>query len=492
VIGPNANALPPLLGNYFGTPKAPVTVLAGIREAVGPATRVLYASGVPLVEGRVDPNSAEPIAAEFLRPTAGSTERGLHGEYFKNRALTGEPTITRLDPSVDFRWYRGAPTEDELARGEISREKALGNDEYSARWTGQLVPPVSGTYELSVSGDDGYRLFVDGKKLIEDWNEGRGTLATRAPITLEGGHAYDLRLEYFEGIRDAEIHLGWQRPGALEPRAEALAAAQKAEVVVFVGGLSPEIEGEEMKVSLPGFSGGDRTELGLPASQEELLKALHATGKPVVLVLLAGSAVAVNWEQDTLPAIVVAWYPGQRGGNAVADVLFGDVNPAGRLPITFYRAASDLPPFADYAMEGRTYRYFRGRPLYPFGHGLSYTRFRYSDLRIDKPVLGPKDSAEVSLQVENVGTRDGDEVVQLYVRNLASSAAGARKDLRGFQRVAVKRGQPQRVSFRLTPARDLAHYDVAKKADAVEPGTFEIQLAASSEDVRLTGRLEVR
>ena len=226
-------------------------------------------------------------------------------------------------------------------------------------------------------------------------------------------------------------------------------AARDADVVVFVGGLTAEVEGEEMRVSYPGFAGGDRTDIELPAVQQRMLEALHATGKPVVLVLTTGSALAVRWAQERLPAIVLAWYPGQQGGTAVADVLFGDHNPAGRLPVTFYASASQLPPFADYAMEGRTYRYFRGQPLYPFGHGLSYTRFEYSGLQLSRSRLGRGDPLEVSLDVKNVGGRDGDEVVQLYARDVESSRPVALRQLRGFERLSLKAGEQKRVRFTL-------------------------------------------
>ncbi len=492
VVGPNADALPPLLGNYHGTPARPVTVLAGIKAAVGPRTRVVYARGAALVEGRVDPGDAEAIPTEYLKPAAGSAERGLRGEYFKTRGLEGPPAFTRVDPKVDFRWYRGSPTSEALARGEIASEAALGDDDYSARWTGQLVPPSSGDYGLTVSGDDGFRLYVDGQLVIDDWNERHGGSVTKvASLKLEKGRAYDLRLEYFEAIRDAEIHLGWKRPGAKEPFEEALDAARGADVVVFVGGLSPEVEGEEMRVSYPGFQGGDRTSLDLPATQEKLLEALHATGKPVVLVLLTGSALAANWAENHLPAIVVAWYPGQEGGHAVADVLFGDVNPAGRLPVTFYESVDQLPSFADYDMKGRTYRYFSGTPLHPFGYGLSYTRFEYSGLEVSRRSLKASDPLDVSVAVKNSGARGGDEVVQLYVRAVDPREPMPLKALRGFRRIHLKAGAEQRVAFRLIPAKDLSHYDAARKAETVDAGEFEIQIGASSQDVRASERVRV-
>jgi beta-glucosidase len=222
-----------------------------------------------------------------------------------------------------------------------------------------------------------------------------------------------------------------------------------------------------------------------------MLEALHATGRPVVLVLTTGSALAVRWAQEKLPAIVLAWYPGQRGGDAVADVLFGDANPAGRLPVTFYASAAQLPPFADYAMEGRTYRYFRGEPLYPFGHGLSYSKFEYSGLQLSRPRLGTRDPLEVSLDVANAGSRDGDEVVQLYVRDVEAPPGAASRELRGFERVRLKAGERKRVRFELVPERDLARYDEVLGALAVEPGEFEIEVGASSRDLRLRGRVRV-
>jgi beta-glucosidase len=283
-------------------------------------------------------------------------------------------------------------------------------------------------------------------------------------------------------------------PGAKEPFEEALDAAKKADAVVFVGGLTGDVEGEEMSVSYPGFAGGDRTDMALPAPQEKLLHALAATGKPVVLVLMTGAAIAVEWEQKNLPAILLAWYPGQEGGRAIADVLFGDVSPAGRLPVTFYKSVADLPPFVDYDMKNRTYRYFQGDPLYPFGHGLSYTRFEYSDLRSDAARVTPetvRDPLTVAAKVKNVGARAGDEVVQLYVRHAQPKLRQAVKSLRGFERVRLAPGEERDVQFHLLPAKDFAHYDVEKKGYAVEPGPYEIQVGASSKDIRLTGTLPV-
>jgi beta-glucosidase len=491
VVGPNADDPMTLLGNYYGTPAAPVTALAGMRNAIGPGARVLYARGVDLVAGRQDPRAVPAIEPALLRPAAGSTDRGLKGEYFRGREFQGSPLLVRVDPKVEFRWDRGAPTSDLVARGELAAERALPNDDYAVRWTGQLLPTVSGRYELSVSGDDGFRLAVDGRTLIDEWTTTPRARARRAPLDLDAGRAYDVRLEYFEDVRDAEIRLGWVLPGARDPFEAALEAARAADVVVFFGGLTGDVEGEEMEVSYPGFAGGDRTDIGLPAPQHKLLEALHATGKPVVLVLMTGSAISVEWAARHVAAILVAWYPGQQGGTAIADVLFGDVSPAGRLPVTFYRSAAQLPPFADYDMKGRTYRYFTGEPLYPFGHGLSYTRFEYADLRLDPTSVDGRGSVAVSLRVKNVGARRGDEVVQLYGRAIDAKRPMPRKQLAGFTRVALAPGEERLVSFTVSTLDAFGYYDTGQKALLVERGEYELQAGASSEDIRLAGRLRV-
>ncbi len=491
VVGPTADDLVTLLGNYHGTPSHPVTILAGIRNAVSPRTRVLYARGSDLVEGRQDPRAATAIDASHLHPERGSKERGLRGQYFRGKDFAGEPALTRVDAKVDFRWDRGAPTDEAVARGELAASRALDGDNFCVRWTGVLVPPASGEYELTVTANDGARLFVDGQKVLEEWSETSVARAVSGKVALEAGKEHEIRLEYYEDVRDAEVRLGWKLPGAGTPFDEALAAARAADAVVFVGGLTAEVEGEEMRVDYPGFAGGDRTDISLPAAQRKLLEALHATGKPVVLVLTTGSALGLRWAEQSLPAIVVAWYPGQRGGDALADVLFGDVSPAGRLPVTFYESAADLPGFSDYSMEGRSYRYFRGKPVYAFGHGLSYARFAYSNLRLSRARLGPHDTLEVTLDVKNSGTRAGDEVVQLYAREAEARPLAAARSLRGFERVSLAPGESRSVRFALVPERDLARYDEASRALAAAPGEFELELGASSADLRLRGRFTV-
>jgi len=490
VVGPTADDTMALLGNYYGTPAAPVTILQGIREAA-PQAEVLYSRGADLVEGRDDPAATPLIEPQYLRPSANSPERGLRGEYFRNRELSGTPALVRVDPQIGFNWDRGSPTDNLLARGEAGPDEAVPADNFSIRWSGQLLPPTSGRYRIEAAANDGVRLYLDGKLLLDHWQDSDRLRADGVDVQLQAGRAYDIRLEYYEAERDAGVRLAWRQPDAKPPLEEALDAARRADVVVFVGGLTGDVEGEEMKVNYPGFAGGDRTDTRLPKPQRELLEALQATGKPVVAVLTAGSALAIDWAQQHLPAILLAWYPGQRGGSAVADVLFGDANPGGRLPVTFYKADEQLPAFDDYAMAGRTYRYFGGQPLYPFGHGLSYTRFDYSGLKLDRDKAGSKDRVQVSLKVKNSGARAGDEVVQLYLRQLDPKRPRASKELRGFQRVQLQPGEERELSFGFVPEADLRYYDEAQHAYAVDPGRYEVQLGASSADIRLRQRITV-
>jgi beta-glucosidase len=379
-----------------------------------------------------------------------------------------------------------------IARGELNAGAALPNDNFSVRWTGQLLPPVSGRYELTVGANDGMRLFIDGKKVLDAWAKTDRIQSQSVTIDLEAGKRYAIKLEYFEDTRDAEVRLSWAMPGAKSTYDEALSIAQSADVIVFVGGLTGDVEGEEMKVIYPGFAGGDRTDIRLPHIQQVLLEKLHATGKPVVLVLTGGSALAVDWAQQNLPAILLAWYPGQRGGDAVADALFGKINPAGRLPITFYKGDEKLPAFDDYSMKNRTYRYFTGEALYPFGYGLSYTQFTYSALKVSDKKIAADKLVDVSVTVKNTGKLAGDEVVQLYVTPLKPAHARAQKELRGVERVHLQAGETREVKFSVKPDKDFTIYDADKKAYVVDSGKYQLQVGASSTDIRLRKDVDVK
>jgi beta-glucosidase len=273
-------------------------------------------------------------------------------------------------------------------------------------------------------------------------------------------------------------------------REKAVEAAKTVDAIIYVGGICAELEREFMNVPFEGFNHGDRTKIELPSVQTDLLKALVATGKPVIFVNCSGSAIAMPWEAEHVSAILQAWYPGQEGGKAVADVLFGNVNPSGRLPITFYSATTDLPDFLDYSMEQRTYRYFRGKPLFAFGHGLSYTQFKYDAAQLDKAQVSANDTIHVKLDLSNTGSRDGDEVVQVYFRHVNSAVSQPNEALCGFQRVAVAVKQTAHVDIAV-PVKQLRYWDTGKKEYAVEPGNYEIMVGAASDDIRVKLPLQV-
>ena len=463
VIGPNADDLSALLGNYNGTPAEAITPLEGIRRKLSPTTKLYYAQGCEFATG-VPP--LRPIPSTYLRPReADAGQQGLTAEYFDHPSLEGTPVETRVDPSVNFVW-----------KGR--------SDDFAVRWTGFLVPPVSGRYRLAVNGFTHYSLFLDGEPLVTFRGE-HHALTRYKDVTLEGGRFYRLRLDYINDGIDPSAQLLWAPPG-INYADQAAEVAKKAETVILCLGLTPNLEGEEMPVRVEGFLGGDRTDIALPRPQEELLRRIYALGKPTVLVLLNGGAIAASWAAENVPAIIEAWYPGQAGGEAIADVLFGEYNPGGRLPVTFYQSVEQLPPFTDYDMAGRTYRYLSERPLYPFGHGLSYTSFAYADLRISPKQMSAEGQARVSLEVKNTGHRIGDEVVQLYVAYPESKVRRPRRDLRGFQRLTLKPGEARIVTFDL-PASALTYWDQGQFV--IEPGRVQILVGASSEDIRLTGEL---
>jgi beta-glucosidase len=366
VIGPDADDLQVLLGNYHGPPGAAITPLEGIRAKIAPSTRLAYARGCAIANGVPTLTTIPPAHLRPAHSTAG--ERGLTAIYYNRPRFAGKPAVRRVDQAVDFIWKDTTPL------------TGRWGDYFAVRWTGFLVPPKSGRYTLGVNGFSKFSLYLDGKRIVKHDDIHHPIVRTKE-LDLVAGRSYEIRLDYVNQGLDPQVKLVWSVSGT-EDDSTALEVAKEAEIVVMVMGLSPAPEGEEMPVDVEGFSGGDRTDIKLPRPQEKLLRQIHALGKPVVLVLLNGSALAANWAAKHIPAIVEAWYPGQAGGEALADVLFGDYNPAGRLPVTFYRSVENLPPFKDYRMRGRTYRYFKGEPLFPFGYGLSYTTFEYDNLRI--------------------------------------------------------------------------------------------------------------
>ena len=478
IIGPNADNVQVLLGNYNGQPSRATTPLAGIRQHVSPRTKVLHALGTTLTDV-----SAVPVPAAALRGPEG--ERGLRAEYFANRNLEGAPILKRVDEAVNFDWGMSNPA------------PGVPADFFSARWTGKVTAPVSGKYRFGAIADDGVRVYLDGKLIAEDWTEHAPTTVT-GEVELQAGKSYDVKMEYYESKIGAVARLVWQLPvvKVVSPYDEAVKVAKEADTVVLVLGISSQLEGEEMNVREPGFLGGDRTDIQLPARQQALLESVAATGKPIVLVLLSGSALAVNAADARVKAIVHAWYPGEEGGAAIADVLFGDYNPAGRLPVTFYKSVDQLPPFENYAMDGRTYRFFKGQPLYPFGYGLSYTRFKYSNLTFSSPRVSTTDHITVSATVENTGDREGDEVVQLYVTDVVASVRVPLRSLAGVERVHLKPGEKRVVSFTVDPSQLSVITDDGRAV--VEPGEFKVTIGGKqpgftgNADAGTTGFVEGR
>ncbi len=454
VIGPNADNVELLLGNYNGQPSHPVTPLQGIREKLGADAEVVFAEGSALCEGIP---AVQIIPADVLWTAKDRKQPGLRAEFYNNMELNGEPALVRTDRTINFTWDENAPA------------PGIQRDGFSARWSGFMVPRCSGLHQIGVTSDDGFRLFLDDELVAEDWSR-HGPYAHVKPLQLTAGKMYKIRVEYFESRWGATMQLVWQEPDQ-DLTAEAVQIAQSAEAVILCLGLSPRLEGEEMNVQVPGFSGGDRTSLDLPKPQQVLLEKIMALNKPTVLVLLNGSALSVNWAAEQVPAIVEAWYPGQRAGTALADILFGDYNPAGRLPVTFYKSLEQLPPFEDYRMAGRTYRYFDGEVLFPFGHGLSYTTFAYRDLQLPDSIQAGRD-VPVQVKVTNSGARDGDEVVQLYVADVEASVSVPLRSLQGCKRVHLKAGETQTVAFSLTPRQLAIIKDHGQRVE--EPGLFNI------------------
>ncbi|MHA4842905.1 glycoside hydrolase family 3 C-terminal domain-containing protein [Flavitalea antarctica] len=431
VIGPNADNRVAVLGNYNGIPSRISTVLDGIKQKLGEGVEVVFEKGTTFVHDTL------LVYADINKQFTWNGRQGFKAEYFNNRELTGDATATVTENEIDHSWQEG--------------QTVIGNimaTNFSARYTSNYTANVNGSITFEVDGDDGYKLFVNGTEVLNTWLRNRMGARTYK-LDIQKDSVYKIVLEYFQGAGKANIAL---RAGHfVRTDYNALINRVKdADVIIYVGGISPQLEGEEMPVNAPGFNGGDRTTIQLPTVQTSMMKSLHETGKPVVFIMMTGSAIATPWESDHLPAIVNAWYGGQSAGTAVADVLFGDYNPAGRLPVTFYRTEKDLPDFSNYSMEGRTYRYFKGEVLYPFGFGLSYSTFLYSTLKL--PSASSKNtSITVNAVVNNTGKIAGDEVVQLYVSHHDIKGKVPLKALKGFKRIHLNPGESKPIQFTLTP-----------------------------------------
>jgi beta-glucosidase len=483
VIGPLAASRIALEGNYNAIPMHPILPIDGIEAEFGRG-HVLYAEGSPyIMDGEV------PVPRTILRAATDSTVEGLQGEYFAQPAFDGAPEMIRIDKQLDFDWADANPVPSHAAD--------TAAQSFAVRWTGAIAEPMGGTDNFDVrlpvcypcDGKLKFAIYLDGhalepllptpdQKLGKLPPSGRNFGATQHfSIPFADTRPHAIRIEYIQTahIANSGITFEWSPRHELLLE-EAVATAKKADVVVAFAGLTPRLEGEEMRVDAKGFAGGDRTDILLPDVQQELLEAVAKTGKPMVVVLLNGSALAVNWAQKNAKAILEAWYPGQAGGEAIADTLSGKNDPAGRLPVTFYTGVDQLPPFDDYSMANRTYRYFKGKPLFAFGDGLSYTKFEYSAVGLSSERLHAGDSLTIEAEVKNTGAVAGDEVAELYLRP-PQTAISPKIALAGFKRMHLEPGELKHIAFQLDP-RMLSQVD-EKGARAVIPGRYEVVIGGS-------------
>ena len=458
VVGPNAADSTMLWSNYNGFPTKTTTILEGIRAKV-PNTEVVYELGCN--------HTADFVITDLGNYITNSTGQGFTAEYFNNTDFSGEPV------------YKGVAKELHYTTGgntQFAPNVNLSN--FTARFTGVFEAPIDGPIEFKLSGNDAFRLFIDTAKVAEVWSNEYGAERIYT-LQAEKGKKYPVKIEYMQllGSADLNFTVGVRTPVDYQATANKV---KDADVIVYVGGISPRLEGEEMPVDAEGFRKGDRTNIEIPKVQKEMVKALVATGKPVVYVVCTGSALALNWENEHVDAILNAWYGGQEGGTAVADVLFGDYNPAGRLPITFYKSVDQLPDFQDYSMKGRTYRYMTQTPLYPFGYGLSYTTFAYSNGALTKTKIAANEGVTLTFDVANTGKRDGDEVAQVYVKN-PNDPAGPIKALKAFKRISTKAGETQKVSVQLAPESFQSFNDKTQTME-IRPGKYQLLYGSSSAD----------
>ncbi len=431
VLGPNADNSIAVLGNYNGIPTQVISALQGIKDKVGSGAEVVYEKAINFT------NDTLLVYADVKNQFRWEGKQGFKAEYFNNKEMVGEPVAVQMEKEINNFWQEGE-----------SMVGAMRANNFSAKYSSDFTPAQDGDITFEVEADDGYRFLINDKEILNAWQRNRWGARTYKLETKKDS-VYKIVLEYWQGDGKANVRL---KTGNFE-KTDFTALTNRvkdADAIVFVGGISPQLEGEEMRVDFPGFNGGDRTTIMLPAVQTALMKALKETGKPLVFVMMTGSAIATPWESENIPAIVNAWYGGQSAGTAIADVLFGDYNPAGRLPVTFYKSDSDLPSFLNFDMSGRTYRYFKGEALYPFGYGLSYTNFTYSNLKTPSAISKGK-NITVTVTVKNTGKRNGEEVVQLYIAYNNLNGLNPVRALKGFKRIELGSGESKTITFKLTP-----------------------------------------
>ena len=457
VLGPNANDAVMQWGNYAGSPTETVTILDGIRQQMATLNPQLP---VPFVQG-CGLTRNESFESRFNEMTDPLGNPGMQAIFWNNMEMKGKPATT-INLRQPLHLNNG---------GNTVFAPGVELEHFSARLDGTFKPTRDETLLFNISADDMLRLIVNGDTIVNIWKVRHRIQGDKKELKVKAGQHYRIQIDYAQENGYAALNFDIQHKIAPTMQ-ELLAQVGDAETVIFVGGIAPTLEGEEMKVSEPGFKGGDRTSIELPQSQRDVLAMLHQAGKKVVFVNCSGSAIAMTPELESCDAILQAWYPGEKGGTAVAEVLFGQVNPSGKLPITFYRSTDDLPDFLDYTMKGRTYRYFEGEALFPFGYGLSYTTFT-----ISKPQYI---NNKVRVRVRNTGTVDGTEVIQVYMRNLGDKE-GPKKTLRGYQRVTLKAGEQKTVDIDF-PRERFEGWDVKTNSMRVVPGKYELMVGSSSAD----------
>ena len=463
VIGPLANDYRILLGNYHGTSDDMYTPLRGLQDyAEKNGINVHYEPGCLITKGVP---ILTPISSKYL---VFSDEPGLNAKYFNNHNFEGEPEIIRRDTAIDFSWNDITPVSGDMA------------DHFSVIWEGSIKAPLTGEYAIGINACNGANFYFDDSLMI-DFDNIHHPLQKSFFHYLDSGTEYSIRIKFFSYGNDPVAKLLWSMP---DPQMEekALEKVRDSDVTILFMGLSPYLEGEEMPIKVEGFSGGDRTDIKLPSTQESFMQKVVATRKPVILVLMGGSAIAVNYADQQIPAILHAWYPGEFGGQAIAEILFGTVNPSGKLPVTFYRSVNDLPDFEDYNMQNRTYKYFTGKPLYPFGHGLSYSTFEYSELKISEKEFDTARPIQIHVSVLNTGKYAGAEVVQLYLSDIVASARVPNLSLEGFEKITLQPGEKKEVIFELDPEQLAIINDRGEKI--IEPGSFNIYVGGKQPNMK--------